>query len=120
MHDATSRHAWGARSAAASGRLRAAAPRPVETVRALRLGAKAARQTGFQPPERRVEEPAGLPAARSITAVRSARERGGRALLVGTDEANTAALRVYKRAGFAAERPRWRQGRQLLLRLELS
>lgn len=62
---------------------------------------------------------AGVGAALLTAVIDRTRERGGRALLVGTNEANTAALRVYQRAGFAAERPRWRQGRQLLLRLEL-
>ena len=47
-----------------------------------------------------------------------ARARGCRVVGLNTNERNTAALRLYQRAGFAAERSRWSGGRQLWLELE--
>jgi hypothetical protein len=46
--------------------------------------------------------------------------RGRDARVVGltTNERNAGALRLYQRAGFAADRSRWDGGRQLWLELE--
>ncbi|HVM97233.1 MAG TPA: GNAT family N-acetyltransferase [Candidatus Acidoferrales bacterium] len=44
-----------------------------------------------------------------------AARRGCRAIVVATNERNEAALALYRRVGFACERQRWNDGRQLML-----
>lgn len=51
-------------------------------------------------------------------AIARARQRGARVVGLTTNERNEAALRLYQRAGFAADRSRWDGGRQLWLELE--
>jgi GNAT superfamily N-acetyltransferase len=51
-------------------------------------------------------------------AIARARQRGARVVGLTTNERNAEALRLYQRAGFAADRPRWDGGRQLWLELE--
>lgn len=63
---------------------------------------------------------AGVGAALLAAAIECTRARGGLALLVSTNEANTVALSVYRRAGFVAERRRWNGRRQLMLRRDLE
>ena len=48
-----------------------------------------------------------------------ARERGCRLIALNTNECNALALHLYTKAGFVAERSRWKGGRQLWLELPL-
>ncbi len=48
-------------------------------------------------------------------AVSRARTRGGRRIVLTTNERNAEALRVYAKAGFTFEQRRWQGGRQLWL-----
>jgi len=50
--------------------------------------------------------------------IERARERDARVVGLTTNERNADALRLYQRAGFAADRSRWDGGRQLWLELE--
>lgn len=63
---------------------------------------------------------AGVGAALLAAAIECTRTRGGRALLVSTNEANSVALSLYRRAGFVAERSRWNGRRQLMLRRDVE
>lgn len=58
---------------------------------------------------------AGVGARLVAFAVERARRRGCRRIGLGTNERNLPALRLYERAGFRADRPRWESGRQLWL-----
>lgn len=60
----------------------------------------------------------GVGAQLLAAAVARARQRGARVVGLTTNERNAEALRLYQRAGFAADRPRWDGGRQLWLELE--
>jgi ribosomal protein S18 acetylase RimI-like enzyme len=60
----------------------------------------------------------GVGAELLAASIRRAREREARLLGLNTNERNADALRLYRRAGFTAERPRWGAGRQLWLELQ--
>lgn len=60
----------------------------------------------------------GVGARLLAASIERARTREARVIGLTTNERNGEALRLYQRAGFAADRPRWDGGRQLWLELE--
>jgi GNAT superfamily N-acetyltransferase len=52
--------------------------------------------------------------------VSRARAHGCQLIVLNTNERNTAALHLYTKVGFVAERSRWQGGRQLWLEMPLS